>query len=232
MNPSTLRKRHLVPELMDDPNLEPAQHRVALRGLARLNWVGNAAGILLPLLKREHAGGQIRPLRVLDLGCGSGDVLNALSSKSKGRIRGLGIDISPTAIEQAKRNAPKGTAYRVQDALDVSRELPRCDVAVSSLFFHHLTDDQALNLLVRMARCARRAVIVSDLERSMASWCLVWLGAHFLSRSRIVHYDSARSVEAGWTVRELKSLARRAGLKNVTLKRAFPARVVLIVRTG
>jgi hypothetical protein len=37
-----LRTRHRVPEWMDDPTLDPAEHRRALRGLSRLNTVSGA----------------------------------------------------------------------------------------------------------------------------------------------------------------------------------------------
>lgn len=53
----------------------------------------------------------IRPgLRVLDIGCGLGDLLAALAP-----ARGLGVDLSPALVERARRRHP-GLEFRVGDA--------------------------------------------------------------------------------------------------------------------
>lgn len=226
-----LHFRRVTPERMDDPALDPSLHRDALAGLRRLNTLGLAAGHLWPFFRRELARVR-RPLRVLDVACGSGDVLKALVRRSRGRIRGLGLDLSSVAVLQANANAPPGVTFRRADVLDPGRPLPPCDIALCSLFLHHLSMDQAAFLLARMATAARRAVVVSDLERSTASWCLVWLGARLVTRSPIVHADSGTSVEAGWTPKELCRLARRSGLPEIHLHRAFPARLILVARKG
>ena len=50
--PDGLRTRERVPELMDDPALDPAEHRRALAGLARLNRFGGSAGVLWPAVAK------------------------------------------------------------------------------------------------------------------------------------------------------------------------------------
>jgi SAM-dependent methyltransferase len=83
------------------------------------------------------------------------------------RKPGIGIDLSPRAIAWARAAATRsGTdvAFEVGDVL--SAELPRCDVAISSLFLHHLDDTRARGLLGSMAAAARRGLVVSDLIRS------------------------------------------------------------------
>lgn len=228
---SSLRRRSLTPEWMDDPNLDPALHRQALAGLARLNRLGNADGLLWPFLAEQLRTAR-RPLRVLDVACGSGDVLNALSHRATGRIRGLGLDISPRAIAEARSQAVPRVRFQVQDVLDPAVALPRCDVAICSLFLHHLTRGQVVSLLRRMAEAAGRAVIISDLERSPVAWWLVWMGAHLVTRSPVVHLDSDLSVRAAWTPQELGALARQAGIRDARVQRVFPARLVMVARTG
>ena len=46
-----LARRDRQPELMDDPALDPAEHRVALAALARINRISRSAGILWPAVK-------------------------------------------------------------------------------------------------------------------------------------------------------------------------------------
>ena len=70
----SISARTRLPELMDDPALEPRRHAEALRGLARINrWSGSVRILWGPLrmLARRRGG---RTLRVLDLATGAGDL--------------------------------------------------------------------------------------------------------------------------------------------------------------
>src|SRR5918912_1375115 len=84
-----LSRRLLRPEVMDQPGLDPRRHAHALRGLARINFWSGSAGILWPdlaALARETAP---RPLRVLDVATGGGDVPIRLWR----RARRAGLDL-------------------------------------------------------------------------------------------------------------------------------------------
>src|SRR4029078_2243453 len=70
---SHLRTRERIPELMDDPAIDPGAHRRALAALARINRVTNSAGLLWPAIGRL-AGQLGRTVRVLDVATGFGDV--------------------------------------------------------------------------------------------------------------------------------------------------------------
>jgi 2-polyprenyl-3-methyl-5-hydroxy-6-metoxy-1,4-benzoquinol methylase len=226
---TSFRSRVLQPELMDDPALDPAEHENALRGLARLNWMGGAASILWPEIAREldqaGVGGKVS---LADVATGSGDLPRALWKKSGGRLEILGLDISPVAAERARELSPPEIRFQAMDCL--AEPLPEADIVVCSLFFHHLTDDQAADLLAKMRQAARRLVLVSDLERGWLSYAGVWLAARALTRSRVVHVDSGLSIRAAWTRQEMLSLADRAGCPGARVERRFPFRLLLAHR--
>ncbi len=67
-------QRRCVPEVMDQPDLDPRLHAQALQGLARLNFWSGSARILWPPLSALARRLRPRPLRVLDLATGGGDV--------------------------------------------------------------------------------------------------------------------------------------------------------------
>ena len=94
-----------LPEVMDRPDLDPAAHRAALAGLARLHAVSATHRALWPALRRAvRAGG----LRVLDLACGRGDLLLRLAGRARRagvRFEALGLDRSELAIAEARRRA-------------------------------------------------------------------------------------------------------------------------------
>src|SRR3954454_10429298 len=93
---------------MDRPDLPADRHDRALDGLARLNWWSGSARILWRPIRRRAAKPPGRPLRLLDVACGAGDVLAALAGRARRAGVALqlhGCDISPTALEHARRRA-------------------------------------------------------------------------------------------------------------------------------
>lgn len=240
---ASLARRDRTPELMDDPGLDPAEHRRALAALARINsWSRSAAVLWRPVAAFAREVG--RPVRVLDVATGSGDVPRTLARKAW--RAGLpvtfdGCDVSPAAVGEAKRLAsvdimrtPQfkriGRLF-VHDAL--RDPLPAgYDVVTCSLFLHHLSDDDAVALLRRMRDAAGSLVLVNDLSRSRFSYLGAWLACHLLTRSPIVRFDGPASVRSAYTPAEARSLADRAGLTGATVGRRFPCRYLLTWRRG
>lgn len=229
---TSLRTRQFRPEVMDQPDLDPAEHRRALQGLATVNRVSRSAAILWRPLRRLARRTPSQPLRVLDLACGGGDVTVALAYRAARAglaLRIDGCDLSAVAIEHAAERAARSTVNVDFFRLDVVREpLPDgYDVLCCSLFLHHLDEPTAVALLERMAAAARRLVLVNDLRRSAAGYWLAWLGCRLLARSPIVHVDGPRSIENAFTIPEARALAHRAGLKGAELSRHWPQRFLL-----
>ena len=164
-----LSQRRRLPEIMDQPDLRPARHLRALRGLARVNFWSGSAGILFrPLADLARRLG--RSIRVLDVASGGGDV--PLRLWSKARRAGLdfridGCDLSPLAVEHARGRAEEAGAdvhFFVRDVLR-GPPPPGYDAVTCSLFLHHLDDEQAVKYLQWAAATAGHAVLVNDLER-------------------------------------------------------------------
>ena len=222
-----LRARDRVPERMDDPALDPAEHRRALAGLRRLNAVSDSAGVLWPALAKL-ARELNRAVRVLDVATGSGDVPRKLAARAKRdgvALEASGCDISPTAIDEALRE-PGGVRFFVHDALRDS--LPTgFDAVTCSLFLHHLGEGEAVALLANMEHAARHLILVNDLARSRFNYCAVWLASRLLSRSPVVRFDGPASVRSAFTPREALALAARAGLEGATVRPQFPCRFLL-----
>jgi 2-polyprenyl-3-methyl-5-hydroxy-6-metoxy-1,4-benzoquinol methylase len=217
---------------MDQPGLEPNRHRAALRGLARINWWSGSAHILWPPIwaLAQARGGE--PLRILDVATGGGDVPIRLWQRARRHGLALqidGCDVSAAAVAHARREAEQQAAAVQFLQRDVcAGALPTgYDVLVSSLFLHHLDEEEAVELLRRMAAAARRLVLVNDLARSRTGFVLAYLGTRLLSRSAIVHTDGPLSVEGAFTLAEASDLARQAGLHGARVERRWPCRFLL-----
>jgi 2-polyprenyl-3-methyl-5-hydroxy-6-metoxy-1,4-benzoquinol methylase len=217
---------------MDRPDLPVALHEHALCGLARLNWWSGSDRILWGPIRRLAAELSGRPLRVLDVACGAGDVLVGLARRALRAGVGLelhGIDMSPTAIDHASRRcAAAGLRVSLTRHDALAEPLPDgFDVVTSSLFLHHLTDDQAADVLRRCAAATNRLILVNDLRRSRAGWLLAAAACRLLSRSPVVHSDGPRSVTRAFTPSEALEIAHRAGLTSGVISRRWPWRFLL-----
>ncbi len=231
-----MRQRSVQPELMDQPDLDPAQHAHALRGLHRINIISRSAAILWPTIFDVVQQIAPSPVRVLDIACGGGDIAVALARRAKRAglpIEVHGGDLSDCAIQEAQQRATnagtQNTRFFQFDALE--QPLPEgYDVIMSSLFLHHLSEEQAFGLLRRMSQAARQAVMICDLQRSWLGYGLAWVGCRLLTRSPVVHVDGPRSVAAAFAVSEISALATRSGLDGAVISHHWPERWLLAWR--
>ena len=244
--PSSLAARHVVPEVMDDPALDPAAHRAALAGLRRINALSGTTGSLARALTPILAGVTGRTPRVLDVACGGGDGAVALAEQLSIRLRRTvevdGCDRSPVAVAVAHRlalDAGLDADFHEIDALTgplPSPDMPdpggeRYDAAVSSLFLHHLTDADAPAVLRNMAEAAD-CVVISDLRRTRLGLALAHVACRGLSRSPVVHADGPQSVRAALTIPEFRRIADAAGLVGGSIRKVWPQRFLFVWRRG
>ena len=229
---TSLTVRSKQPEIMDQPDLPIHQHQHALRGLARINWISGSDRLLWPAIQRLALEKSGRPLRVLDIATGGGDVPIRLFHRAKRAglpIEFAAADISLTAIEHARQQAKQHGARVEFFALDaLHAPLPTdYDVITSSLFLHHLEAGEATDLLRRMGQATRSMVLINDLIRSQPGYWLAWLGTRVLSRSAVVHVDGPRSVEGAFSMPEALRMAEAAGLHGARVEWRWPFRFLL-----
>lgn len=239
-----LHSRRLTPEQMDDPSLPAAEHLLALDALARIHRLGGSLRLLWRPLERL-ARGMDRPMRVLDVATGGGDLLLDLGARDQRRPRRsaggggepspprfdlAGCDLSEVGLARARKAAAaRGIAARFFRFDALSGDTPEgapYDVVMCSLFLHHLENDEARAFLCAARSWATTAVLVHDLSRSRTGWRLAWLASRVLSRSPVVHFDALRSVEGAFTPPEAQAIAADAGLTAGGCSEHWPERFV------
>lgn len=234
---ATLGARNRQPELMDQPGLDERLHAHALRSLSRINRISRTSAVIWrPIRKLALEASLSRPLRILDVACGGGDVAIGLAKRAQRagiNVQVDGCDINPVAVEHARGNALRAgigqAGFFVHDALATA--LPDgYDVVTCSLFLHHLDDQQAEGMLRSMGAAAGKMVVASDLLRNRLAYLMAVVACQVLTRSPIVHVDGPLSVAAAFTIEEARALAERAGLCGATLTRYFPERFLLVWR--
>ena len=235
-----MKSRVLVPERMDDPAIDPVEHRRALLGLRRVNKLcqtgKQVAKEILCVAKKFN----LNSLTVLDIGCGSGDIATDVARRlgSKIECKVHGWDISQTAVDcanqswttaqerlpQSKRS-PIEVCFQQADVFQPQDS--KFDVVYCCLFLHHFTEKQAVQVLARMKQLAKISVLVDDLVRTRLGYALAQIGCQLLSRSPVVHFDGPQSVRAAFTESEARDLATQAGLERCTIRRHWPERYLL-----
>ncbi len=126
-----LSRRSAAPELMDLASSDPATLEACLRDLERINrWTG-AYRITLRWLEGlldQHP--LARPLVVVDVGCGYGDMLRRIAAFAEHRhvpVELIGVDLNPLAVAIAARATPAGRPirYLARDVLSWRRRSGR-----------------------------------------------------------------------------------------------------------
>ncbi len=187
----------------------PDVARASLRDLARVNRYLGGYYVLARLFSGVAKPGD--SFSVLDIGAASGDMGAAIRRRYP-RAQVTSLDYKRDHLIQA--SDPRVVA----DAFRLPFRPSSFDFVFSSLFLHHFTNDQVVELL-RSFRClARRAVLAIDLERGPLAY-------HFLPNTRwlfgwhdITISDGQISVAAALKKDELLSLARRAGLDSARVR--------------
>lgn len=225
---TSVRVRRVEPELMDRQDLDSALRQQALAGLRRINFFSLTVQHLWRPIE-EIARGADRPIRVLDLASGGGDVVLGLSRRAKRAglpIKVHGCDLNPEAVDQANvRAAALGIDAQFFVCDVTTNPVPRgYDIITNTLFMHHFEDSTAQGVLKSIRDAQPKRVIVSDLVRSAPGFLLAHLACYMLTRSYVVHYDGPRSVAAAFTMSEFSALADKAGFTNHKMRSTWPFR--------
>ncbi len=211
-------QRVIAPELLDHASAEEAHDN--LKDLVKINRYFGGYAIL-----RRMIAEFVKPddsFSMLDVGAASGDMGAALL-RSYPRAMVTSLDHRSVHLEKAACPKLAGDAFRLPFAPG------SFDFVFSSLFLHHFTDDQVVELFRNFKSVARRAVLAIDLERGPLAYYFIpatrWLfGWHDISM-----HDGPVSVRAAFKKDELLALAIRAGLTNSRAKIHRPwARVSLV----
>ena len=227
-----LRERNLQPEVMDQPDLDPHSHWRHWQALRRINVLSRTAAIVWRAIRPLARSQPDRPLRVLDVASGGGDVTLGIWRRARREnlpLEIVGLDMSAVAAGHARSLAAAQQAdveFRVHNVIDTP--LPAdFDVIMTSLFLHHLNRADAVRLLAAMSQSAHRLVVVNDLRRSTVGYVLAQAICRLVTRSPVVHVDGPRSVEGAFTMAEIRQMCVEADLTPIRLVRRWPCRFLL-----
>lgn len=172
-----------------------------------------------------------RAFSVLDVGCGSGELLRYIAEFARrngkqAKIIGIDLNEISTSVTATKSSqfyeisAVRGDAFKLPFADNTF------DYAISSLFFHHLTDEQIPQALNEMSRVASRGIYVIDLHRHPMAYVLYKVFCVVFRISPLVRHDGSLSILRGFRPGEINTLLKSRDLRVIKINRITPFRIV------
>ena len=199
-----------------------------LLGGRRYLW--NSLKELLPR-DREKA----RTIRVVDLGCGGGDDLRFLYKKARRRGLSLhftGVDANPHVVSYARKNSQSfpDITYRTMDVFSEDlNDLP-VDIFICSLFLHHFSDEELVDILRKLAENANLGVVISDLHRHRFAYYAFGLVTRLLRASYMIRHDGLLSIRKSFHRKELYQLLEKAGFRSFRVRWRWAFRFQVVAR--
>jgi 2-polyprenyl-3-methyl-5-hydroxy-6-metoxy-1,4-benzoquinol methylase len=233
--PIDFSKRSEAIEIMDDLTCSGNVVDQTLVELEFINkWLGGNA-VTVDGLNSILSITSKNELRLSDLGCGGGDMLKILATELKRRnvsATFTGIDANPNIIEFAKKNSAEFPEIRYE-ALDILSEDFRnreFDLVFATLFFHHFTSTQLIEIFSLLKRQTKVGIVINDLHRHWLAFYSIKLLTSLFSKSSMVRFDAPLSVLRGFKKKELIEILQNAGIQNYTLRWQWAFRWQLIIR--
>ena len=219
-------------ERIDTGDYTSEEYERFLREIAFINRIIGDNRALKKTLLREIERENIKEFSVLDVGAGSGELLRAIAKfarkqNRKARLTGLELNaVSADAILEESKNFEEIGAIR-GNALILPFADDSFDYVICSLFTHHFTNENVVRILSEMNRISRRSIFIIDLHRHRAAYLSYKVFCTAFRISPLVREDGLLSILRSFKLKELKNLARKAQLKNISVKRSLPFRLVL-----
>lgn len=229
-------KRSDAPEMMDDFAMDGEILRDALDKIASINKMlgGNSVTIegVQKLLKDVDVK---KTIRIIDIGCGNGDMLRTLADYAKKRklnFELIGIDANQFTINHARQLSTSylNVSYKCEDIF--KDEIASCDIILCTLTLHHFKDEEIIALLNRFKSAANLGIVVNDLERSALAYYLFTGLCFVFGLNHMSKQDGLVSILRGFKKQNLQLYSKQLQLKNCSIKWKWAFRYQWIIKTA
>ncbi len=219
-------------EWMDNPGVSKELLFHNLRELDILNRLTGGHAISIKGLKKLVLTRE-KPLHIVDLGCGSGDLLKYMARwahQKKLKAKFTGVDMNAHAIAYLKE---KTAGYPNIEAahsgyLDFVQSNKSVDIYHCSLFCHHLTNQQLIELFRLFNSNAALGFIINDLKRSPLAFYSSVIFTRLANATSLAKNDGPVSVLRGFKKNELASLLRSSGIQDFSISAEFGFRYLVV----
>lgn len=219
----SLARRVDFDELLDQDGHDPRDLAANFQDIQTVNRLaGGTATVLhhLPDLVGRAPHG--RPVEILDLATGAGDIPRAVIAWGQRHARPLHVtasDASPAILDIARQTLVHlpGVSFALADARDVPFPDRAFDIVLCSLTLHHFAPPRAIQVLREMDRLSRTGFILNDIRRCATGYLAAWTSSRLATRNHLTRHDMPLSVRRAYTPEEVRGLLEEAGIPHVTV---------------
>lgn len=206
--------RSNAPEIMDDFAMAGPQLRRTLDEIAWINQLLGGNRITLDGVRKLLASQtKENKIRILDLGCGSGEQLRMLADfgrKHQWDFELIGIDANQDTVLHARESsvAYNNIKYQCINAFSDDFKNQKFDIALCTLTLHHFSDDDIKALLTQLQSQTRWGIVINDLQRSALACRLFQMAAWLLRLGPMPRHDGLVSIMRGFRRNELVQFSK------------------------
>ncbi|SIO08495.1 methyltransferase domain-containing protein [Algoriphagus halophilus] len=233
---SKFSQRSYEKELMDNLDCGGEELNHTLNELKTINkWLGGnyvtTSGIAkLVKLKPQET------YEVADIGCGGGDMIKVMadwSRSQKNRFKFIGIDANRNIIDLAlvRLSNESEITFEVQNVFEPGFSDCKVDITTCTLFTHHFTDQELIDLLKSLREKSRVGIVINDLHRHWFAYYSIKVLTRLFSKSKMVQNDAPLSVLRSFSKRDWERILNSAQLKNfeISWHWAFRWQVLVLI---
>lgn len=215
-----------IREKMDDPDCDIDLLKNTYRQFSTINkllggWRGIYKRFIRPIGRSSN-----RPVTILDIGCGGGDIvkyLSELSDQDNLDITFTGIDPDHRAIEYAQNHCSlNNIQFRQISSSELVGRGESYDIVISNHLLHHLHHEQLLNLCKDAEQLCGKLALFNDIERSDLGYAAFRTISPILFKNSFISEDGITSIKRSFTKDEL----RNAVTEQWSVQRKFPFRLL------
>lgn len=225
------KNRSLKKEILDQNNIPFGDIVLNMKELEFIN--AHLGGHSITLNGFKKLLGSRKAVSVCEIGCGGGDNLKAIylfCKKNNINVSFVGIDINKDCIAFAKENSVIGHVnFIVSDYRKINFANEKPDIIFSSLFCHHFSENELVEMLYWMKNNSGIGFFINDLHRHPVAYHFIKIATRIFSKSYLVKNDAPLSVLRGFKKKEWESIFEKAGIRNYSIKWKWAFRFFVIV---
>jgi 2-polyprenyl-3-methyl-5-hydroxy-6-metoxy-1,4-benzoquinol methylase len=171
------------------------------------------------LLKKCNTN-SLSTIIICEIGCGGGDNLQVIKkwlNKNNIAVKLIGIDINPNCIKFAQSKIENEDINFVCSNYNTVSFSQTPHIIFSSLFCHHLTDGECIEMLHWCKKNSTTGFFLNDLQRNPIAYYSIKFLTSLFSKSYLVKNDAPLSVLRGFNKSEINTLMLAANIKWYTI---------------
>lgn len=215
-------------EILDDFTITDERIDEVLYELKKINRFLGGKKVSNAGVKQLLRNCNVPQVKVLDVGSGGSDIFENLNGHCE-YLEIFSMDLNIRACFYSKQKTMIQHPI-CSDARFFPFKSKSFDIIHLSLFLHHFSEYEIINLLNIFYKEAKIGIIINDLRRNILAYLGIKLVSLVFIKSRIVKNDGPLSVKRGFTRKEIKEFLERSAIQYYQIKRKWAFRWLIIIR--